>query len=101
MVSPAATASENEKYGIPRFAFTEPSIGSSDYPARAARAEDALAELLGDEHEILVQLREAGDDGVLGRLVDRRRIVSALADAGGPAPARSESATARAPRGCR
>ena len=60
-------------------AFTEPSIGSTTTRVGAARAEDALAELLRDEHEVGVERLEPGDDGGLGGRVDRGRVVAALA----------------------
>ena len=44
-----------------------------------ARTEGALAELLGDEHEVGVQRSQSLDDGVLRSLVDRGRVVAALA----------------------
>ena len=78
MVAPSATASENEKNGIPRLALTEPSIGSTTTRRVATRAERALAELLGDEDEVLLERRETLDDGVLGGLVDRSGVVSAV-----------------------
>ena len=64
---------------MPRFAFSEPSIGSTT--TRTGRPpERALAELLGDEREAArSSALEPGDDGVLGGGVDRRRVVAALA----------------------
>ena len=79
IVGPSATASESEKNGIPRLAFTEPSIGSTTTRIGAARAEGPLAELLRDEHEVRVERLEPGDDGILGGRVDRGRVVAALA----------------------
>ena len=64
---------------MPRFAFTDPSIGSTTTVARPSRSEPAAPELLRDEHEVLVERGEPLDDRVLGRLVDRSRVVSALA----------------------
>ena len=78
IAGPSATASESEKNGIPRLAFTEPSIGSTIDAHRPARAEGALAELLRDEQEIRLERLEPGDHRVLGRCVDRRRVVAAL-----------------------
>ena len=86
---------------MPRFAFTEPSMGSTT-TCRAPPAPNVRSpELLGHEHEVLAERGETLDDRVLGRLVDRRRVVATLADAGGRARARRSSADARAPRGCR
>jgi hypothetical protein len=50
-----------------------------DDAARPARAEAPLAELLGDEQEVLAGLLQPPDDRRLGRGVDRRRVVAALA----------------------
>ena len=46
----------------------------------AALAERPLAELLGDEHEVLAERGETRDDRVLRCLVDRRRVVAADAE---------------------
>ena len=48
--------------------------------SRATRAERALPELFGHEHEVLGERGETLDDCVLGRLIDRRRVVATLAD---------------------
>ena len=63
---------------MPRFALTEPSIGSTITRSGSARPEDALAELLRDEREVSSVRLEPGDDGVLGGGVDRGRVVAAL-----------------------
>ena len=60
-------------------AFTEPSIGSTTTRSRAAGAERALAELLRDEQEVGLERLEPRHDRVLGRRVDRGRVVAALA----------------------
>ena len=44
----------------------------------ASASEPPFPELLGDEHEVLVERGEPLDDGVLRRLVDRRRVVAPL-----------------------
>ncbi len=80
MDEPSATASENEKNGIPRFAFTEPSIGSTTTRRSPPAPNTRITELLRDEHEVLVEGGEPRDDGVLGRLVDRGRLVATLAE---------------------
>ena len=57
-----------------------------DDPPRGALPEDALAELLGHEHEVdagCVKRLEAPLHGTLGRDVDRDRVVAALAATGG------------------
>ena len=77
---PSATASESEKNGMSRFAFSEPSIGSQTTRHGAPVPKTALAELLGDEREVLVEVLEPVHDRRLGRGVDRRRVVAA--DAG-------------------
>ena len=64
---------------MPRFAFSEPSIGSTTTRHGVAGAEDALAELLRDEREVLVELLEPVHDRRLGGRVDRGRVVAALA----------------------
>ena len=46
----------------------------------AARAERPLAELLGDEHEVLAERGETRDHRVLRCLVDGRRLVAADAE---------------------
>jgi hypothetical protein len=51
-----------------------------DHDPRRGVAERPLAELLGDEQELLslpVQFLESGDHSTLGRLVDRGRVVAA------------------------
>ena len=50
-----------------------------DHDSRPPASELARPELLGDEHEALPGRLEARDDRVLGRLVDRGRVVAALA----------------------
>ena len=81
IVAPSATASEREKNGIPRFAFTEPSIGStttvSAPPAPKSRSPSSSETSVKSRPERL----EAPHDGVLGRRVDRGRVVAALAGA--------------------
>ena len=80
IVGPSATAIESAKKGIPRLAFTEPSTGSTTTQRRAAVAEAALAELLGDERERLparMQPLQPLDDLALGRLVDGGGVVAA------------------------
>ncbi len=68
-----------------RFAFSEPSIGSTTTRSVGRVAERALAELLRDEVEVepllLVQPLQAGDDRVLRRSVDLGRLVAADAGA--------------------
>ena len=68
-----------------RFAFSEPSIGSTTTRSVGERAESALAELLRDEVEVqpllLVQPLQAGDDRILRRCVDLGRLVAADARA--------------------
>ena len=59
---------------MPRFALSEPSIGSITTTVLAV-AEPA--DLLGDDRD--VELAEARDDHVLRCLVDRRRVVAAEA----------------------
>ena len=80
MVGPSATAIESAKNGMPRFAFTEPSIGSTT-TRRGRPRRRALAQLLGDEHEVLAERLEPRDDRRLGCRVDRRRVVAAFAGA--------------------
>ena len=79
IVGPSATASENEKNGIPRFAFTEPSIGSTTTllapPAPNARSPSSSE----TSTKSSLERGEPLDDGVLGRLIDRCRVVAALA----------------------
>jgi hypothetical protein len=79
-VAPSATASDSEKKGMSRLAFSEPSIGSQTTRQGAPEPKTALAELLRDEREVLVELLESVDDGRLGRRVDRRRLVAALTE---------------------
>ena len=62
-----------------RLAFSEPSIGSQTTTPRLPAPEDALAELLRDEREALVERLEPVHDRGLGGRVDRRRVVAALA----------------------
>ena len=68
-----------------RFAFSEPSIGSTTTRSVGRVAEGALAELLRDEVELqpllLVEPLQAGDDRFLGRSVDLGRLVAADAGA--------------------
>ena len=85
IVEPSATAIETEKNGMLRFAFSEPSIGSTTTCVVGDTPERALAELLRDEVEVEplvgVQPLEPRDDRGLGRGVDRGRLVAALAGA--------------------
>ena len=90
--APSATASESEKKGMPRFAFSEPSIGSSTTRHGLPPPNDALAELLRDEREVLVERLEPVHDRGLGGRVDRRRVVAALARSRARARARRGSA---------
>ena len=53
-----------------------------DHDVQLGGAERALAELLRDERELVpvpMELLEPSDDGPLGGIVDRRRVVAALA----------------------
>ena len=93
IVSPSATAIESEKNGMPRFALSEPSIGSMT--TRHAPAAE-LADLLGDDRR--VEPVEAREDHALGGGVDRRRVVAALALRRARARARRASAARRARR---
>ena len=81
--SPCATAIEIEKNG--RIALrVHGAVDRVDDDAEVAAAERALAELLGDEGEVDavgVQRLEPAQDGPLGRVVDDRRLVAALAGA--------------------
>ena len=62
-----------------RLALSEPSIGSQTTRQGCAGPEHPLAELLGDEREVLVERLEPVHDRGLGGRVDRRRVVAALA----------------------
>ena len=76
IASPSATAIETEKNGMPRFAFSEPSIGSITTRQRPPPTSPISSET--------IRVAEAGeprDDDALSRLVDRRRLVAALARA--------------------
>ena len=75
-MSPSATAIEIEKNGMPRFAFSEPSIGSTTTVQRPLAFD---ADLLADDAHVLAA--EALEDHALGGRVDRRRLVAALARA--------------------
>ena len=59
---------------MPRFALSEPSIGSTTTSVAPVAV---AADLLG--HDRHVEVAEAGEDRVLRRLVDRRRVVAAFA----------------------
>ena len=61
---------------MPRFAFSEPSIGST---TTVQRPSPSSADLLADDAHVLAA--EALEDHALGRGVDRRRLVAALAGA--------------------
>ncbi len=63
---------------MPRFAFTDPSIGSTTTVRRPPDPKARTPELLGDEDEVLTERGEPLHDRVLRRLVDRRRVVTAL-----------------------
>ena len=71
-----------------------------DDSALSACAERAHAELLRDEHEVLVESGESRDDGVLGRLVDRGRLVAALAEPQHRLALGPRRQSRRARRGC-
>ena len=76
---PSATARDSAKYGMPRLAFSEPSIGSSTTRVSLV-AEGPLAELLGHEREVVpcrVQRLEPPHDRRLRSRVDRSRVVAA------------------------
>ena len=64
---------------MPRFAFTDPSIGSTTTLNAPSRSEPASSQLLRHEHEVLAERGKPLDDGVLGSLIDRGRVVSTLA----------------------
>ena len=66
---------------MPRFGVDRAVDRVDDDARRAARAEDALAELLRDEHEVGAGRFEPRDDRVLGGRVDRGRVVAAFASA--------------------
>ena len=95
IVGPSATASESEKYGIPRLALTEPSTGSTTTrtgpPSPKPRSPSSSETSVKSQLERL----EPTDDRVLAGGVDRRRVVAALARRGGPARARDGSAARR------
>ena len=80
IVGPSATASENAKKGIPRFAFTEPSIGIDDDAPRPACAEVRSPSSSDTSTKSSPSAASRSTDGVLRRLVDRRRVVAADAE---------------------
>ena len=51
-----------------------------DHSALSSCAERAHTKLLRDEHEVLAEGGQPGDDGVLSSLIDRGRIVATLAE---------------------
>ena len=79
IVGPSATASESEKNGMPRFALTEPSIGSTTTRTAPPAPNDRTPSSSETSMKSGSERLEPRDDGVLGRRVDRRRVVAALA----------------------
>ena len=79
-MGPSATATDTEKNGMPRFAFTDPSIGSTTtrivpppLTSRTPASSDTTREA-----ELLDRAQPV-EDALLGARVDRRRLVAALA----------------------
>ena len=81
MEPPSATASENEKNGMPRFAFTDPSIGSTTTVHGPPDPNRRVPSSSETSTKSSLEGREPLDDRVLGRLVDRSRVVTTLAPA--------------------
>ena len=101
MVGPSATASEKEKNGMPRFAFTDPSIGSTTTLQRPPAPKVLSPSSSETSTKSSSSADEPRDDRILGRLVDRSRVVATLARGAARARARLASVAVRAPRGCR
>ena len=76
---PSATASESEKNGMSALGVQRAVDRIDDDAPGLPAPEDPLAELLGDEREVLVERLEPVHDRGLSGGVDRRRVVAALA----------------------